>query len=74
MEEIGASRIDSNAFTKTRSLDNILCELGVRLMKNGLDVEIVVDVTRYPWQDACSETSSLQEAIETKGELQSLHL
>lgn len=26
MEEIGASRIDSDAFTKTRSLDDILCD------------------------------------------------
>lgn len=43
-------------------------------MKNGLDVEIVIDVTRYPWQDTCSETSSLQEAIETKGEIDSWHL
>lgn len=74
MEETGASRIDSNASTKTRSLDGILCELGVSLMKNGLDVEIVIDVTRYPWRDTCSETASLRGAIETKGELDSLHL
>lgn len=74
MEETGAIRIDSNAFTKTRSLYGILCESGVSLRKNGLDVEIVVAVTRYPWQDTCSETASLQGAIETKGELESVHL
>lgn len=73
MEKIGSMRIDQNAFTKTRSLDNILWELGVSLMKNGTDVKIVVDVTRYPWQETCSETL-IQGAAETKGELGSLHL